>query len=120
MQNNLQISFRGMETSAAVEARIRERTERLERFDDRITSCHVVVQAPHRHHQQGQLYEVRIQVRVPGDELVINREGSQDHAHEDVYVAIRDAFQAAERRLEERARRRSDRKRVPREQPKAS
>ena len=103
MQSSLQISFRGMEPSPAVEARIRERAARLDRLYDRITSCHVVVQAPHQHHHRGKLYEVRIQLRVPRTELLINREGVRDHAHEDVYVAIRDAFEAAERRLEDHA-----------------
>lgn len=100
MQTPLQISFRGMDPSPAVEARIRDKAARLERLHDRITSCHVVVQAPHRHQHQGNLYEVRIQLRIPGQhELVVNREGRLDPAHEDVYVAIRDAFQAAERLL---------------------
>ena len=104
MQNSLQISFRGMEPSPAVEAKIRERAARLDRHYERITSCHVVVQAPHRHHHRGRLYEIRIQLRVPQSELVVNREGVQDHAHEDVYVAVRDAFAAAERMLDEHAR----------------
>lgn len=96
-----------METSEAVEERIRERTARLERLHDRMTSCNVVVQAPHRHQQKGKLYEVHIHVRVPGEEIVVNREGPHDHGHEDVYVAVRDAFAAMERRLEDFARRRS-------------
>jgi ribosomal subunit interface protein len=92
-----------METSEAVEARIRERATRLERFHDRITSCDVVVQAPHRHQQKGKLYEVHIHLRVPGEEIVVKREGP--HGHEDVYVAVRDAFAAMERRLEDVSRR---------------
>lgn len=99
MLNRLQISFRGMEPSAAVDTRIRERAERLLRFDARMTRCHVVVQAPHRHRHQGGLYDVRIQMRMPGDELTVDHDSSRNHAHEDVYVAIRDAFQAAERLL---------------------
>ncbi len=94
-----------MEPSPAVDARIRERAARLERFHDRIGGCHVTVQAPHQHHHKGQLYEVRLRVHVAGAEIVIDREGSQDHAHEDVYVAVRDAFDAAERKLEDHVRR---------------
>jgi ribosome-associated translation inhibitor RaiA len=99
MLQPLQITFRGMESSAAVEARIYELVERLERLFQRMTRCHVVVHAPHRQHHQGQLYDVRIQIRVPGNEIVVNGDGSQDHAHEDVYVALRDAFAAAEHKL---------------------
>lgn len=96
-----------MEHSDAVEARVRELAEKLERFYDRITSCNVVVQAPHRSQHKGTLYEVHIHVRVPGEEIVVNRERPYDHAHEDVYVAARDAFAAMERRLEDFVHRRS-------------
>jgi ribosomal subunit interface protein len=96
-----------MDSSAAVEARIRELAGRLERFYDRITSVHVVVQAPHRSQQKGRLFEVHIQMRVPGEEIVVNRERPYNHAHEDLYVAVRDAFAAMERRLEDFVRRRS-------------
>lgn len=96
-----------MESSDAVETRIRELAGRLERFYDRITSCHVVIQAPHRSQQKGRLFQVNIQVRVPGDEIVVTRERPNDHAHEDVYVAVRDAFAAMERQLEDFVRRRS-------------
>lgn len=105
MQIPLQITFRDMAPSPAIEARIRERALELERFYDRITRCHVVVHAPHRRHHQGTLFNVRVDLTVPGAELVVNREPSEHHAHEDVYVAIRDAFDAARRQLEDYARR---------------
>ena len=104
MQVPLQISFQGMEPSEAVETRIREKTAKLEQYFERITSCRVVVEAPHRHGRKGKLYQVRIDVVVPGREIVVNRAGPKDHAHEDVYVAIRDAFNALGRQLEDHAR----------------
>lgn len=105
MQTPVQITFRDMEPSPAIEAKIRERAAKLERFFDRITSCRVLVGAPHRHHHRGKLYDVRIDITVPGEELAITRTSPLDHAHEDVYVAIRDAFDTAARRLEDHARR---------------
>lgn len=105
MQTPMQITFRHMAPSPAVEERIRERAADLERFYDRIVRCHVVVQAPHRHHHQGTLYQVSIDLTVPGGEIVVNREAAAAHAHEDVHVAVRDAFDAARRQLEEFARR---------------
>lgn len=105
MEFPLQISFHGLAASEAVADQIRERAARLERFYKRIVSCRVVVEVPHRRHHQGRLYHVRIDLTVPGDELVISRESSEDHAHEDVHVAVRDAFDAAQRRLEDHARR---------------
>jgi ribosomal subunit interface protein len=100
----LQVSFRNMDPSPAVEARIREKAAKLERFHDRIIGCTVVVEAPHRHHHKGKLYTVRIEISVPGKNVVIDRAKPINQAHEDVYVALRDAFDAAVRRLEEQAR----------------
>ncbi|HEV7463126.1 MAG TPA: HPF/RaiA family ribosome-associated protein [Methyloceanibacter sp.] len=104
MQIPLQISFRNMDPSPAVEERIRKKAAKLERFYDRIIGCSVVVEAPHRHHHKGKLYSVRVDVSVPGKEVVVDRAKPVDHAHEDIYVAIRDAFNAAVRRLEDQAR----------------
>jgi ribosomal subunit interface protein len=100
MQGPLEINFRGMDRSDAVEARVREKAAWLESFHDRIMSCRVTVEAPHRHQHKGRIYTVGVDVTVPGAELVVNRDPGADHAHEDVYVAIRDAFDAAKRRLE--------------------
>jgi ribosomal subunit interface protein len=105
MQLPLQITFRDMEPSDAVETRIRERAAKLDEYYSRIMSCRVVVEAPHRRHHQGKLFHVSIDVTVPDGELVVNREPVLRHAHEDVYVAIRDAFNAAQRRLADYARR---------------
>ncbi len=99
MQIPLQITIRDMEHSDALEAHIRERANKLDDFFDRIMSCRVVVEMPHKHHQQGKQFKVRIDIGVPGSEIVVNH----DHA-EDVYVALRDAFDSAKRRLEDYAR----------------
>ena len=99
MQVPLQITTRGLEHSDALETHIREKAKKLDAFFDHITSCRVVVELPHKHHQQGNQYKVRIDIGVPGSEIAINR----DHA-EDVYVALRDAFNAANRKLADYAR----------------
>lgn len=106
MRLPLQITFRNMKPSAAVEANIQERAEKLDKFYDEIMSCRVVVEAPHKHHHKGNLYHARIDLTVPDGELVAGREPGQHHAHEDVYVAIRDAFAATRRMLEDYSRRR--------------
>jgi cold shock CspA family protein len=67
--------------------------------------CHVVVEAPHRRHRTGRRYHVRVRLTVPGEELVVSRDPGRDEPHEDVYVAIRDSFHAARRRLEDYVRR---------------
>jgi len=99
MQIPLQITFRGLPHSDALESRIREKADKLQDFHARITSCRVVVEEQHRHKRQGKQFTVRIDIRVPGSEIVVDR----DHA-EDVYVAVRDAFEAAVRRLEDQGR----------------
>jgi ribosomal subunit interface protein len=104
MQTPPRISFHGLDPSPAIETRVREEVEKLQRFHDRITGCHVTITAPHRRHRQGIIYGVRIDITVPREEIVVSREPETNHAHEDPYVAIRDAFQAARRQLEDRVR----------------
>ena len=130
MKIPLQITYRHMEATPAIEENIREKAGKLDTIYDGIMSCRVAVEAPHRHHHKGKAYVVRIALTVPGGELVINREPkrivpqksrvgeepekafaelhepSKHAAHEDLYVAIRDAFNAAGRKLQDHARRR--------------
>jgi cold shock CspA family protein len=101
MQVPLQITMQGFEHSAALEADIRLHAQKLERFHPRVVSCRVTVEEMRRHHRQGRQFSVRIDLRVPGDEIVVNL----DHA-EDVHVAVRDAFDSARRQLEETIRER--------------
>jgi cold shock CspA family protein/ribosome-associated translation inhibitor RaiA len=96
----LQIIFRDMGPSEAIEANVRKKAGKLERFSDHLMSCRVVIEAPHRHRHKGRLYNVRIDLGVVGGQLVVAQKGPLDHAHEDVYVAIRDSFNAAVRQLE--------------------
>ncbi len=119
MKLELQVTFRDMEPSRRIEQAIREKAAKLDQFHDRITSCRVVVAAPHRHHQKGRLYNVRVDLTVPGGELVVNRDNSQAMAHHDVHVAIRDAFNAARRRVQDYARRRRGEVKSHAEEPSA-
>ena len=100
----LQITWREVPPSPAIEADIREKAEKLELFYGHIISCRVVVEAPHAHHHKGKLYRLHIEIDVPGRTIHVNRDPAEHHAHEDVYVAIRDAFDAARRQLQDHAR----------------
>jgi ribosomal subunit interface protein len=106
MKLPLEITFRGVERSLSLEERIRDKAAKLDRFCDCITGCRVVVEAPHNRHQKGNLFHVRIDVTVPGDEIVVNRDPHQHHEHEDVWIAVRDAFGAAQRQLQSYSRKR--------------
>lgn len=97
----LQITFSNMTPSDAVRARIEELAARLDRFHERIMSCRVVVRAPNRRQRSGKLYHVSIDLKLPGREIAINRDPPQDQSHQDIYVAIRDAFDALVRRIED-------------------
>lgn len=101
----LQVTFKGMDPSPALEARIHEKAARLARFEQDILRCHVTIEAPHHHHRQGRMFRARVEVFVPRGDVVVTRERPQDHAHEDPYVALRDAFAAVVRQLEDHARR---------------
>lgn len=105
MQIPLQITYRDMPSSEAVDANIRERVSKLELFADKITSCRVTIEAPHKHQTKGKLFSIHIDITLPGHEIVVSRQPDNRHAHEDIYVAIRDAFDAARRQLEDYNRR---------------
>ncbi|MFM9059707.1 MAG: cold shock domain-containing protein [Planctomycetaceae bacterium] len=104
MQTQPQVSFDDLPLDEAVRDAALDHVAQLERLTDRITGCHVVIAQPHRHHREGRLYSVRVDLVVPGGEIVVNRDQHLDHAHEDVFVALRDAFNAARRRLEDHVR----------------
>lgn len=115
----VQTTFRNMDPSDAVVARIQEEANKLDKYFDRITSCRVMVEAPHRHHRRGDPFHIRIELGVPGKELVVTHEPAVRTAlkhdeeghrskrqeveapHKDVYVAIRDSFKAMRRQLQD-------------------
>ena len=99
MQVPLQIRFKNLEPSEAVEARVRKHVDKLERYFNEIISCRVTLDAAHKHHQQGNIFQVTVDVRLPGGENVASRHPDDQHAHEDAYVALRDAFEAVRRQL---------------------
>lgn len=102
----VQVSFHQMTPSPALRARIRTLAVRLERFSPNILSCRVRVERPAQHKQQGALHDIRIDIAVPDEQIVVRRTHPVDHAHEDAYVALRDAFNAAQRQLENYERKR--------------
>jgi ribosome-associated translation inhibitor RaiA len=105
MELSPQITFRGMASSEAIEAQVRDRVDKLDRFHPRIMSCHVVVECGHRHQRKGRIYHLSIAIKVPVHEIVVDRDPADHHAHEDMNVAIRDASDAARHQLEDVTRR---------------
>lgn len=98
------IRFRGMTPSAAVEAAIHRWAGRLGRAFDRILHCVVVIEEPHRSQRNGQGFHVRVELAVPECTIAVSRDPGRDPAHENVYAALNDAFRAARRQLQEHAR----------------
>lgn len=100
MTTPIEISFHGIDRSDATEALVQQKVARLERHFDRMTHCRVVVEAPHRHAHKQRAYQVKIEVGMPGrTPLIVQPTNDYNAAHEDITVALRDAFQSAERQL---------------------
>ena len=97
-----QITFHDFPESDAVWMATQKRIEKLEHFFNRIIRCEVVLSCPHRHRHADRLYHVLIKIDIPGENIIINHNHPQDEAHRDIYVSIRDAFNAADRILKER------------------
>jgi ribosomal subunit interface protein len=101
MQLPLQLSFHELPHSDAIELHVRKRAAKLDRLFDRITSCRVAVEIPHRRHLHGKRYRVRIDLTLPGHEIAISRDPPADAKLEDMHAAIDGAFDEAERRIED-------------------
>lgn len=97
----VQITVRDVPGSKAIDNLIHKRVEKLHHYYQRITSCRIVIEVPQKNKHQGKLYSAHVDLTIPGKELVINRK-----QNEDLYIAVRDAFDAAERLLEDYVRRR--------------
>lgn len=96
----LEIAFHEVPPSEAIEQRIRQRVERMQRYFRHVNSCRVVFEAPHRSADGVLGYHVRIETRVPDKELVVSRDPGDRSAHFDAHAAVRDAFDAMDRHLE--------------------
>jgi ribosomal subunit interface protein len=104
----LHVTFRGLSPSTALETHVRRRAAKLDRFFARITACRVVVELAHRHRRHGKQYRVSIDMAVPRSELAVGRAPAEDRDFEDAHAAVDDAFDDAERRLEDWSRRLRD------------
>lgn len=97
----VKISFHGMPSSEGVKRRVFMRVRRLERFFRKIISCEVTLSAPHRHHRKGRIFHVNIHLSIPGKKIVVDKEAEKNKDHENAYVALRDAFDILDRKLED-------------------
>ena len=93
MKSPVEITFRGMSPSPTVETAIARWLDRLDNVHDRIQHGHVWIEKPHRHQQRGSQFEVRAVIAIPGHEVVVSQH------HDDVYLAVADAFMSARRQL---------------------
>ncbi len=94
-----EIVFDNMEPSEAIVARVKEKAGKLLKLSPRLTHMRFVVDAPHRHHHKGKIFHVKIMLGLPGRPEISVASNDENQAHEDVYVALRDAYEAARRRL---------------------
>jgi ribosome-associated translation inhibitor RaiA/cold shock CspA family protein len=104
MQIPLEIRFHNLDPSPSLESEIRDRASKLDQLYDRLIGCRVAIEAPHRQHRTGNVFEVHIELSVPGSDLVVSREPHKvklRYANPDVRTSLRDAFKAAERQLKD-------------------
>ena len=101
MISDTQVVFRNIDHSPAVEEAVQKRAEKLERYSDQIQSLRVTVESPHNNHHKGKVYHVGVEAIIPNHDIVVNHDQHDNHAHEDIYVAIRDTFDAVERQIKE-------------------
>jgi ribosomal subunit interface protein len=103
MISDTQVVFRGIDHSEAVEEVVQRRAEKLARYTDQIQSLRVTLESPHNNHHKGKVYHVGVEAFIPNHDIVVNHDQHDKHSHEDIYIAIRDTFDAVERRIKELA-----------------
>jgi ribosome-associated translation inhibitor RaiA len=101
MQMPVQIAFRHLDPSAAVESRARELARELEHFSSSILRCRVTIDCPHKHQTHGRKFEVHLEITVPDKQIMVSHAHPASDDHENLYMALRDAFDAAKRQLQE-------------------
>jgi ribosomal subunit interface protein len=99
MTNDFQVVFHNIDQSDAIMDAVNKRISKLERYCDQIITGRVVLDCPHNNHHKGKVYKVGVEIHTPQKEVRVNQDKHDNHAHEDLYVAIRDAFNAADRQL---------------------
>jgi cold shock CspA family protein/ribosome-associated translation inhibitor RaiA len=105
MQVPLEIAFQNSEPSESIKAEIEREARRLEKFSSRITSCHVTIIGPTKHHRHGVPFKIDVRIAMPDHkDVIVNRTHADVKQHEYVMVAIRDAFAAAQRQVEDAVR----------------
>ena len=96
MVSDTKVVFRGIDHSQAVADAVQKRLDKLERFTDEIQSLRVTLESPHNHHHKGKVFHVGVEAVIPNHDILVNHD---KHEHEDIYIAIRDAFNALERQI---------------------
>jgi len=103
MQVPIKVVYRNLlpQYKEGIDAEVRLLADKLEKFHPAIISCRIVVEMPHKHHHEGNLFRTTITLNVPDKQIVVSREHPLSQIHENIYVAVRDAFDDATRQLEE-------------------
>lgn len=113
MTASLDIHFHGIEKSDALEAKVREKFSKLQKRVDRISSCRVVLEAPNRNNAKAKLFQVKIEIAVPGQKpIIVNHEREGGSPQDDLGLALREAFETATRRVDDLATKLNDRARA--------
>jgi len=99
MQVPIELSFHGCDHSDALEGEIHARVAKIEEYYGRIMSCRVVVELPHKSHNQGKRFHINVDMSLPGAGHATHHDHGTNPAHEDVHVAVRDAFNAVEQQV---------------------
>lgn len=121
MKSPIQVVFRNVGKNAKVEQAIKEKAEKLEKINDRITACRVTIEMPHKHHTKGNTFEVSLNLTIPERDIIVKRTSSEEQTNGDegMMSTVRDAFDAAKRQLEEHSRKRRGEKKLHEEVPSA-
>ena len=105
METTLRVAYKNLDRQykESIEEEIGILSRKMQKFSPSILGCRIIVGMPHKRHRDGNLFRATVTLNVPGKRIVVSRDCSLRRTNENIYVAVRRAFDDAARQLEEHA-----------------
>lgn len=95
MKSAVDVVYRDLASSTAINETITKKIEKLNRYTDQIVHSRIVLDTPHNHKHKGKQFRASLEIDLKGSPIAITQD------NESIHLAIRDAFITAERKIKQ-------------------